>query len=135
MNPCIVYFSRTGNTKRLAEAIAAQTKAPLYSITDTQPSVVEAYDTIILGTPIEGASPAKETKAFIDQLPSTQGKKVVIFCTYGLFGNERAMKAMEKILAEKGYETILKTSMKGMKPEKEADFTENLKEVQKALQL
>jgi hypothetical protein len=47
-----------------------------------------------------------------------EGKKAILFCTYRIFGNERTMKAMEKELKNKGYETILKVSKKGVKPEK-----------------
>ena len=41
---------------------------------------------------------------------------------------------MEKALAAKGYETLLKASKKGMKPEKKVDFSEILSEVKKALE-
>jgi flavodoxin len=133
MKPCVLYFSRTGNTKQLAEAIAAQTQTPLFSIAASEPTIVEAYDTIILGTPVEGSSPAKETQAFIDRLPQAQGKKAVLFCTYRIFGNERTMKKMEKTLKEKGYETVLKVSKKGMKPGQPVDFSEVLAEVKKVL--
>ena len=44
------------------------------------------------------------------------------------------MNAMEKLLSAKGYETVLKVSKKGMKPDKEADFSEILSEVKKALE-
>ena len=119
MNLCVVYFSRTGNTKRLAQAIAEATQAPIYDLASAQPSAIENCDLFILGTPVEGASPAKETVAFIENMPQVQGKKVIIFCTYRAFGNERTMKNMEKRLASKGYQTIAKVSKKGMKPEKE----------------
>ena len=134
MNPCVVYFSRTGNTKRLALAIADATKAPIYDLASAQPSTIESYDLLILGTPVEGASPAKETLAFIEIMPQTQGKKVILFCTYRAFGNERTMKNMEKRIASKGYETVAKVSKKGMKPEKESDFSNIIAEVRKALE-
>jgi hypothetical protein len=41
---------------------------------------------------------------------------------------------MEKLLSAKGYETVLKVSKKGMKPDKEADFSEILSEVKKTLE-
>ena len=44
------------------------------------------------------------------------------------------MKIMEKMLDCKGYETILEVSKKGMKPDKEADFSDVLSEVKKALE-
>ncbi|HUK85162.1 MAG TPA: flavodoxin family protein [Candidatus Acidoferrum sp.] len=134
MNPCIIFFSRTGNTKKLAQAIADATKAPIYDLASTQPSAIENCGVLILGTPVEGANPAKETVAFIDNMPQTQGKKVILFCTYRAFGNERTMKNMEKRLAGKGYQTIAKVSKKGMKPEKEADFSDILSEIKSILE-
>ena len=41
---------------------------------------------------------------------------------------------MEKALAAKGYETMLKVSKKGIKSEKEANFSEILSEVKRALE-
>ena len=38
---------------------------------------------------------------------------------------------MAKMLERKGYETMLKVSKKGMKPDKEADFSEILAEIKK----
>jgi len=133
MKACVVYFSRTGNTKRLAQAIANLVKAPLYDVSTTDSSATVDFDLLIFGTPVEGASPTKEAMAYIANLPIVQGKKVVLFCTYRLFGNERAMKAMEKELTAKGYETILKVSKKGLKPEQEADFSEVIDKIEKLL--
>ncbi len=133
MNPCILYFSRTGNTKRLAEAISDLTKAPLFDIAASEPSIVEKYDMLFIGTPVEGASPTKEARAFVDHLPKAESKKVVLFCTFRIFGNQRTMKALEKELQSKGYVTILKVSKKGMKPENPADFSDVLGEIKKVL--
>ena len=44
------------------------------------------------------------------------------------------MNIMEKMLDAKGYETVLKVSKKGMKPGKEADFSDILGEVKKTLE-
>jgi flavodoxin len=133
MDPCVVYFSRTGNTKRLAQAIADAVNAPLMNIAGTLPSIIETFDPLILGTPVEGSSPTKETAAFIEGMNRREGAKVILFCTYRIFGNIRTMNAMEKELKRKGYQTILKVSKKGMKPEKEADFSEIINEVKKTL--
>ncbi len=62
-----------------------------------------------------------------------EGRKAILFCTYRIFGNERTMKTMEKELKSKGYETILKVSKKGMKPDKETDFSEIVSEVKNTL--
>ncbi len=134
MNTFIVYFSRTGNTKRLAQTIANTVKVPIFDIASIQLSTLENCDLLIFGTPVEGASPAKEVISFIEAMSKVEGKKVILFCTYRLFGNNRAMSAMEKALAAKGYETLLKVSKKGMNPEKEADFSEILNQVKKAIE-
>jgi hypothetical protein len=41
---------------------------------------------------------------------------------------------MEKALAAKGYETVLKVSKKGLKSEREADFSDILSEVRNLLE-
>ena len=132
MDPCVVYFSKTGNTQQLAQAIADKINAPLLNIEGILPSTVETFDPLILGTPVNGASPAKEIIAFIKNMNKVEGKKAIIFCTYHLFGNERTLKAMEKELAAKGYDTVYKLSKK-TKPNKEADFSEVLRETTKVL--
>jgi flavodoxin len=129
MNACVVYFSRTGNTKRLAQAIADAAKAAIYDLGSIAPSTIQTCDLLVLGTPVEGSCPAKETLAFI-----VEGKKAILFCTFRIFGNKRTMNAMEKALVTKGYETVLKVSKKGLKPEKEADFSDILSEVMKSLE-
>lgn len=134
MNTCVVYFSRTGNTKRLAQAIAQAVNAELFDLAQTQPEQLTSFDLLILGTPVEGASPAKETAAYVASIPRLENKKAILFTTYRLFGNERTMKAIEKVLKEKGYETVAKLSKKGMKPELQADFTKETAEVTKVLE-
>ena len=134
MNTRVVYFSRTGNTKRLAQAIANTAKAPIFDIASTQPAAIENFDLLILGTPVEGAKPAKETVAFIESMPTVKSKKAILFCTHRLFGSGRTMKTMEKMLQDKGYETVLMVSKKGIKPDKEADFSDVLAEVKKTLE-
>ncbi|MCW3984004.1 MAG: flavodoxin domain-containing protein [Candidatus Bathyarchaeota archaeon] len=135
MNACVVYFSRTGNTKKFAQAIADATKAPLYDLNSAATSTLENCDLLIFGTPVEGASPTKEALTYIENMPTVSGKKAILFCTYRLFGNQRAMKTVEKALSARGYETILKVSKKGMKPEQQqVDFSKELAQVKKALE-
>ena len=134
MNAGIVYFSRTGNTKRLAQAIAEATKVAIYDLCLIESSTIQNCDPLILGTPVEGSSPAKEIMTFIDTMSKVEAKKAILFCTFRIFGNNRTMNAMQKALAAKGYEIVLKVSKKGMKPEKEADFSEIICEVKKCLE-
>jgi flavodoxin len=85
MKPCVLYFSRTGNTKGMAEAISEATNTPVFAIASSDPSVVEDFDMLIVGTPVEGFRPARETTAFVERLPKTEGKKAIVFCTCALW--------------------------------------------------
>ena len=40
---------------------------------------------IILGTPVHGFNPSKESVEFVKQLPEGNGKKTILFCTYRLW--------------------------------------------------
>jgi flavodoxin len=132
MKPCVLYFSRTGNTKSMAEAIAEAIKAPVFAIMSSDPSVVEGFDLVIVGTPVEGFNPAKETTEFLERLPKTEGKKAILFCTCALWKG-RTFGTLKKKLSSKGYETILSTSQK-MKKDTPPDFSENINQIQKALE-
>ncbi|MFA5573162.1 MAG: flavodoxin family protein [Candidatus Bathyarchaeia archaeon] len=133
MNAAVVYFSRTGNTKKFAQAIADATNAPMFELSTADASKIASVDLLIFGTPVEGASPTKEALTYITSLPVVTGKKAILFCTYKLFGNERAMKVIEKELVSRGYEVILKVSKKGMKTEQLADFSEVISKLKAVL--
>lgn len=116
----------------MAEAIAEATKAPVFAITSSEPSAVEDFDLLIVGTPVEGFNPAKETTAFLERLPKTEGKKAIIFCTYALWKG-RTFGSLKKKLSSKGYETILSTSKK-MKKDTPPDFSESINQIKQVLE-
>ena len=64
MNACVVYFSRTGNTKLMAQVLSKKTHAEMFDIASTKPEVVKNYDLVIVGTSVEGFRPTKEILAF-----------------------------------------------------------------------
>ena len=132
MKPCVLYFSRTGNTKRMAEAISDSTKAPVFDITSFEPSVVENFDMLIIGTPVEGFRPTKEILAFIERLPKAEGKKAILFCTYALW-KASTFKVLAKELSKKGYDTVLKVSKKKVKPN-ETNFSDIQDKIKKVLE-
>ena len=76
MKACVLYFSQTGNTQKFAETISDSLKIQaVYDITTTEPSVVADYDVIILGTPVHGFNPSKESLAFVETLTRRQRQK------------------------------------------------------------
>jgi flavodoxin len=133
MNACVLYISRTGNTKRLAEAISELLKAPIFDISHSpEPSVVNDFDLLIIGTPVMGLRPAPEVHSFVKRLPECTGKKAILFCTYAI-KQGGTLKVLEKELAQKGCVTILSVSKRGLKPGK-ADFANVLDEINMALE-
>jgi flavodoxin len=117
----------------MAEAIAEATKAPAFNMTSSEPSVVEDFDLLIVGTPVEGSRPTKEILAFIERLPKIEGKKAILFCTYAIWKGS-TFKILEKELSSKGYDTILNVSKKGVKPDKPADFSDSIDKIKQVLE-
>ncbi len=133
MKACVLYITRTGNTKRLAEAISGLLKAPVFDISHApEPSVIHDFDLLIIGTPVTGLRPAPEMQFFVKHLPEGTGKKAILFCTYAI-RQGGTLKVLEKELARKGYSTILRVSKRGLKPSK-ADFADILAEIAKAVE-
>jgi flavodoxin len=103
MKACVLYISRTGNTRRLAEAISELLNAPVYNIADApEPSVANDFDLLVIGTPVMGLQPAPEVHSFVKRLPESAGKKTILFCTYAI-KQGGTLKVLEKELATKGY--------------------------------
>jgi hypothetical protein len=82
---CTLHLEAFVSILARAEAIAEATKAPVFAITSSQPSVVTDFDPLILGTPVEVFSPVKETVDFVERLPKTEGKKAS-FSAHARFG-------------------------------------------------
>jgi flavodoxin len=123
MKSCILYFSQTGNTRKFAEAISDSLKIPaVFDMTTTEPSVVNDYDVIMIGTPVHGFNPSKEAMSFVKSLPEGNGKRAILFCTYRLWKG-RTFGKLEKELKKNGYNTVLCASVKAKEFTKE-DFVD-----------
>jgi flavodoxin len=132
MKTCVLYCSHTGNTKRLAEAIADLLKAPIFDIAKSEASVADDCELLIIGTPVTGLRPAPEVSSFVKHLPECKGKKTILFCTYAIRAGG-TLKVMEKELAQKGYVNLLSVSKRVLKVGK-FDAPEVLAEIQKAVE-
>src|SRR4030067_3525519 len=102
MKACVLYCSRTGNTKCFEEAIADLLKAPTFDVAASSTSVADDFDLLIMGTPVTGLNPAPEMSSFVKRLPEGKGKKTILFCTYA-FKQGGTLNVMEKELTKKGY--------------------------------
>jgi flavodoxin len=94
----VVYFSRTGNTKKVAEAIAEELKV---TAKDVKTAGVLPHDAFIfLGTGCYGATLPKEISAFM-QKNKFRGRIIALFTT-SAFGSVSERGLIEKQLTGKG---------------------------------
>ena len=132
MNPCILYFSQTGNTKKFAKTISDSLQIPaVYSMSVVEPTIVNDYDMIILGTPVHGFNSSKEAVTFVEDMPNCDGKHSILFCTYRLWKGSTFSK-LKKALKMKGCETILCVSAKGKEFTEEC-FSDAIGKIEKVL--
>lgn len=79
-NMAVVYYSRGGNTKKMAEIIAEgarkekDVKVDLFDIKDFKPEEALKYDALVIGSPTYYGSMAHEIKKFFDDSVSFHGK-------------------------------------------------------------
>ncbi len=107
----VVYYSETGNTEKVARAIARGLGAEAVNVKDVKD--VSEYDLLCVGTPVHYFGPAKPVLQFLDSLPSTPGKMGAAFCTFHNTGNEKTIQVVRRKLEEKGLTFLGGFSCKG----------------------
>jgi len=89
VNSIVIYYSMTGNTKRMAEAIregmrSGGDKCDIARLKDVSPWELAGYDLIGLGSPVINQREPPNISEFIEQgLKSVDGKHAFAFCTHG----------------------------------------------------
>ena len=109
MNILVAYYSETGNTLKVAEAMfAAMQHSQKILLPIDQVDDPGKYDVVFCGFPVQNHSiPAKMTH-FLQRIP--QGKKIALFATHGsLRGGEKAISAFYTALSLTAGRTILGT--------------------------
>jgi flavodoxin/Fe-S-cluster-containing hydrogenase component 2 len=81
----VVYFSQTGNTEKIANAIQTGVKrmaghCDIFKIKEANPKRLHEYDLIGLGSPVFNV---ENMWSFINNLRFVGGKHVFAFCTHG----------------------------------------------------
>ncbi len=87
----VVYWSATGNTETMAEAVAegaknAGAEVDVLVTADFSPEMMDAYDAVAFGCPAMGDETLEEDEfepMFSACEPKLNGKKIVIFGSYG----------------------------------------------------
>ena len=77
----VVYCSKTGNTEKVARAIASVFDVEAKNL--KKEITVKDFDLLFAGSGVYGGKPGKQVVEFIDILKDVKGKKVALFGTYG----------------------------------------------------
>ena len=80
MKTLVVYFSQTGQTKKVADAIYESIGGEKELKEMGEVDSLEGYDLSFIGFPIVAFGPAKQGKEFLEQ--HAAGKKVALFITH-----------------------------------------------------
>jgi flavodoxin len=109
MKTCIIYHSVTGNTRHVAQHLAAACDSMLIEVTDSanynsitrflvwckmargeetttiEPSSIDVsgYDQLVFGSPVWAFKPTPAIHAAINALKGCEGKRATVFCTHG----------------------------------------------------
>ena len=86
MSMAVIYWSQTGNTEAMANAVAEAAGAELFNVNDITAAKAAEYDKLALGCPAMGAEVLEESEFepfFTDLEGSLSGKKIALFGSYG----------------------------------------------------
>ena len=104
MNATVVYFSRGGNTRKIAEAIAEELKITPIDVKKESPDVSNS-DLLIVGSGTYGGKPGKPIVDFLENLPQVTGKRAACFSSCAGDAS-KTLAAIKEILSKKGYATV-----------------------------
>jgi len=131
MQALVVYYSRTGNTKKVGDGIAKELQCDSEELVDTvnrsgpigwlasgrqamkkeltkiKPIQKETamYDLVIIGTPIWAGDMSSPVRTYLAE-NTEKLKKVAFFCTERNRGDEAAFKSMEGLCGKKPAGTL-----------------------------
>lgn len=90
----VTYFSQSGNTKLIAEAIYAALDGEKDIFPLDEAKDLDAYDLVFIGFPVHSHSLSYKAEVFLKKI--RPGKKIALFCTHGsLPGHRLSREALE----------------------------------------
>lgn len=104
----VVYWSGTGNTEAMAEAVAGAAGADLFTAAEFDASKVNDYDAIAFGCPSMGSEELEENEfqpMFDSVKDSLKGKRIALFGSYG-WGDGEWMRTWEDECASLGAQIV-----------------------------
>jgi flavodoxin len=156
MRAIIIYYSFTGNTKKIADILVEYLK-PKYEIKILRIDALDesssffrqavralfhkkarinslefelsGYDLICLGTPVWAFAPAPAMNAYLDKCSGLLGRPVTVFVTYGSgTGVKRCFSYMQEILTKKGAKDFGRFSIQQFKVNNKGFVLSRIKE-------
>jgi flavodoxin len=124
MKTLIVYYSRTGKTRFVAEKVASELKADMEEVIDLKnrsgrfsflkagydatrgneteigeiKKTLDDFDLIVIGTPVWNSRPASAISTYLKR-NDFAGKKVAVFCTNEGMGEEKAVERTKALIS------------------------------------
>lgn len=134
----VVYWSGTGNTKAMADAVAEGVKtcgaeADVFTSADFDSSMLQKFDATAFGCPSMGAEELEDGEfepMFSECLPKLKGKKIALFGSYG-WGDGEWMRNWEQDCKDAGADLVCPPVICNEAPDDEA--TEACKALGRAL--
>lgn len=86
MKVLVAYFSQTGNTEKIARAIheeaSGNNEVELKKLEEADPSALDQYDFIFIGSPLHAGNLAGTVKDFLKAIKAGSGQKMAGFITH-----------------------------------------------------
>lgn len=102
MNIAVRYYSRSGNTKLLAEAIANEVNVKAVPVDSIDAEIKEPVDLLFIGGALYAYGLDKHLKEYLKTLKKEYIKKAVVFSTSWL--SKHSIDLIKKALSENGIE-------------------------------
>jgi len=110
MKSLVVYYSQTGNTKKVARAIHKSMsklveQCDIAPVKEVDPKDLDKYDLVGLGSPVWMGAETPNVRRFIESLPNQKGRHIFSFNTHGVMPEQYFPNVVRR-LKGKGFAVI-----------------------------
>ena len=100
MSTAVRYYSRSGNTKAVAEALAKAAGVKAVSVETAEAKISEPVDVLFIGGALYAYGIDKNLKEYLGTLKKENVKRAVVFSTFWV--SKHAIRIIKKALADAG---------------------------------
>jgi flavodoxin len=111
MKALVVYYSRGGNTRKIAEAMAQELGCIAVDVMKETPDV-SGLDLLIIGSGNYGDKVGDKLQQSLSDMPQIRGGKAAVFATAG-GPDPKSLAVMQETLEKKGYEVLSSFKSRG----------------------